>query len=299
MKPGWWVLGNSKRSRGLWRKLERSSCSLETTDNSRQSRLELPSSRSVRCTGQLSSVRSSANETSGQSRLYTSSRRGRPQRPFSASKTEGSFFIGQSTEDSIRQVVADFRELSGQAPLRETLVVTGTRLQAVELNRAIQAERFREGWLGDERVRIKSDHFHIGDRVLFRRNSALVMNGDRGEVTKLDTANHLLTVKLDSGRRVTIDLESYDDVQLGYASTTHSVQGKTLRNCLVLVGGSMQDRESTYVQASRAKLETRLYADELTAGEELGDLVREMTRSRQKDMAVTIAANSDFDLELD
>ena len=111
-------------------------------------------------------------------------------------------------------------------------------------------------------------------------------------------SNNLLTVKLDRGTRVTIDLESYSDVHLGYAGTTHSLQGQTLTNCMVLVGGSMQDREATYVQASRARAETHLYADALTAGPELQDLVREMSRSRQKDMAVEVAVNADLDLDL-
>lgn len=50
----------------------------------------------------------------------------------------------------------------------------------------------------------------------------------------------------------------------------------------------MQDREATYVQASRARVVTRLYTDEASAGEELADLVKDMKRSRAKSMAVDV-----------
>ena len=214
-------------------------------------------------------------------------------------KEREQFFIGGSKDEVLAQVVADFQRVTTDTPLRETALLAGTRLQALEANRAIQAARFANGGLGEPSVQVGSTHLHEGDRVLFRRNSPLVLNGDRGVVTGVDAANQLLTVKLDRGRRVTIDLGSYEDVHLGYAMTTHSAQGATVRNCLVLCGGSMQDREAVYVQASRATDETRLYVDELTAGEELRDLVREMSRSRQKDMAVSVAADSNLELDLD
>jgi hypothetical protein len=50
----------------------------------------------------------------------------------------------------------------------------------------------------------------------------------------------------------------------------------------------MQDRESTYVQASRAREETRLYVDRVSAGEEFSSMLRSMERSRAKDLAIDI-----------
>ena len=213
-------------------------------------------------------------------------------------KERGLFHVARDKTEVLRQLVSDWQELTETGPLKDTMILAGTRLQSLEANRHVQALRVRADRLGQERVRCGNYSFHQGDRVLFRRNSSLVKNGERGEVTSVDVENNMLTVRLDRGRRVTIDLESYSDVHLGYAGTTHSLQGQTLTNCLVIVGGPMQDREATYVQASRARVATHLYVDELTAGPELSDLVRSMSRSRQKDLAVEVAANADLDLVL-
>ena len=85
-----------------------------------------------------------------------------------------------------------------------------------------------------------------------------------------------------------IDLGNYEHVKLGYAATVHKSQGSTHHNAYVLTGGGMQDREVSYVQLSRAKVETRIYADEAHVGAEVAEvarstLARDMERSRQKD----------------
>ena len=59
----------------------------------------------------------------------------------------------------------------------------------------------------------------------------------------------------------------------------------TAENTFILAGGSMQDRELSYVQASRAKGVTRFYTDKLEAGENLTQLSRSMSISHQKDLA--------------
>jgi len=51
----------------------------------------------------------------------------------------------------------------------------------------------------------------------------------------------------------------------------------------------MQDREATYVQASRARLATRLYTDEVSAGDEMSELCRAMERSRAKSLALDLS----------
>ena len=115
------------------------------------------------------------------------------------------------------------------------------------------------------------------------------MNGDRADV--VGVSEHGMTVRLSSGARVTIheDAAALVAPQLGYASTTHSAQGATVDKVFVLAGGSMQDREATYVQASRARVDTRIYTDVLSAGgTELEELARSMERSRAKELATDL-----------
>lgn len=134
---------------------------------------------------------------------------------------------------------------------------------------------------------MKGQTLHEGDRVLFTRNSRIygVRNGHLGTVETIDRTWNTLTARLDEGERVTVPLSRYQDVKLGYAITTHKGQGVTVENAYALVGGAMQDRELSYVQMSRTRGETRLYTDRNEAGDDLTDLARQMSKSRQKELA--------------
>jgi ATP-dependent exoDNAse (exonuclease V) alpha subunit len=64
----------------------------------------------------------------------------------------------------------------------------------------------------------------------------------------------------------------------------------TVDRAFVLAGGSMQDRELTYVQASRARYEVQLFTSKLDAPgdkntNDLDRLGRQVERSRPKVMA--------------
>ena len=76
-------------------------------------------------------------------------------------------------------------------------------------------------------------------------------------------------------------------MKLGYAVTTHKSQGTTVQDTFILAGGAMQDRELSYVQASRARGNTRFYTDRIEAGEDLIELTRQMSQSREKDLALS------------
>ena len=100
---------------------------------------------------------------------------------------------------------------------------------------------------------------------------------------------------------VVVPLRSYSSIQLGYAVTTHKLQGDTVENGYVLLGGPMQDRQLSYVQLSRARSNAYLYVDRFNAGEDLcryveldptpaadlgrTRLARQMERSREKNLA--------------
>jgi len=147
------------------------------------------------------------------------------------------------------------------------------------------------------------------DRLLFRKNSAAlgVKNGTLGTVEQIkidQDGSYRLQVKLDDGKTIEFSPNTkenqYDAIEHGYALTTHKSQGITVDKAFVLIGGSMQDRETSYVQMSRARHETKIFLtssqveDELDrAGlqsseknpslEDLKRAIRDMEQSRQKD----------------
>src|SRR3546814_18712810 len=75
-----------------------------------------------------------------------------------------------------------------------------------------------------------------------------VKNGTLGTIEK--AAPDRLAVRLDDGRRVTVDLKRYAHVDHGYAATVHKTQGVTVTNTHVLATPGL-DNHSSYVALSR------------------------------------------------
>jgi ATP-dependent exoDNAse (exonuclease V) alpha subunit len=97
-----------------------------------------------------------------------------------------------------------------------------------------------------------------------------VANGSRGVVTALDPQARTLSIRLDGtdGREVTLPRTYLDGrgrgernrrVDLAYATTGHRAQGLTRGRALVRLTGT-EDVNWLYVQLSRARHDTRLYA---------------------------------------
>ena len=139
----------------------------------------------------------------------------------------GLVHVTQTKAESVERLVQQFRRAAGQSGFEETLVLTGTRSDARRVNREVQLQRKLALELSGERFDFGDEHFHVGDRVLFKKNSRRlgVNNGDRGRV--VDISKHGMTVRLDSGDRVTIHESSADLVlpQLGYASDNPLLAG--------------------------------------------------------------------------
>jgi hypothetical protein len=97
-----------------------------------------------------------------------------------------------------------------------------------------------------------------------------VANATRGTITALDAQARTLTIRLDGadGRTVTLPRSYLDGrgrgernrrVDLAYATTGHRAQGLTRGRALVRLTGT-EDVNWLYVQLSRARQDTRLYA---------------------------------------
>lgn len=179
----------------------------------------------------------------------------------------------------------------GHANPKDNLIAAGTRLDVATLNRKAQEARLHEGFIKEAGIQIGKDEFHEGDRILFTKNSTAlgVKNGTFATVFSIDERLKQISVTLDNGQQRTFSTLSYDDVQLGYAVTTHKAQGMTAENVFILTSETMQDRELSYVQASRGKGETRFFTTHAEAGDKLAELARTMNVSHQKEMAVEVA----------
>jgi conjugative relaxase-like TrwC/TraI family protein len=193
--------------------------------------------------------------------------------------------VADDREEAMRALLREWKR-QGAANPKEHLILASTNADAQALNRMAQVDRMLAGQLGRRSLRVGAADFRGGDRVLFTRNSKRygVENGCLGTVLSVDAVHQTMTVRLDKGRLVVIPTTDYAHMKLGYALTTHKSQGATTENAYVLLG-PLQDRELSYVQASRARGTTRFFTDKREAGEDLDKLCRQMERSRQKNLA--------------
>lgn len=213
---------------------------------------------------------------------------GRAQEALEAFVSRGLVKVTETRAEAMQALVNDWR--SDGKPMKETLLLAGTRADVDKLNQLAQHSRALKGELGEVDIDIAGEKFRQGDRVMFTKKYATlgVVNGDRGTLTGYDERRRAVTVVLDSGERVSFEADAMEHLVLGYASTTHKGQGATTLRTYVLAGGPMQDREMSYVQASRARELTTFYMTRLETGDEMARLAREMERSRQKEMAHTV-----------
>lgn len=196
-------------------------------------------------------------------------------------------FIRDSRAEAIQKLVADWTRERTQ-DLKESLMLAGTKADVKKINSLAQEKRIiRQELKTTDSVLIDNQKIFVNDRVVFTKNKKTigVRNGEFGTVKEIDTMNETLKITLDNGNRVKVWLPSYNSIQLGYAITTHKAQGVTVDRSYILAGGSMQDRELSYVQMSRSRTQTKIYAERAEVGDTIAELSKTMSNSRQKDIA--------------
>jgi Ti-type conjugative transfer relaxase TraA len=213
---------------------------------------------------------------------------GRAEEALGAFIQRGLLKIAESKQEAIQLLVQDW-STDGLRP-KDTMLIAGTRADVAELNEAAQQSRLSKGEIGGEPIQFSSGVFFVGDRVMFTKAYPVlgVVNGDRGYLESYDSERGSASVRLDDGSRVGFEAGVMHHLHLGYASTGHKGQGATTVRSYVLAGGAMQDREMSYVQASRARERTTFYLPGDGSGVEVEQLIRDMARSRQKDLAVSL-----------
>jgi conjugative relaxase-like TrwC/TraI family protein len=162
---------------------------------------------------------------------------------------------------------------SERDPAQDVVVLAARRGEVDRLNTACQQLLAARGRLGPERLQVEDRELAVGDRVVCGRNAIAqlgVANGTRGTVTALDPHARSLTVRVDGKDPREVILpgwyldgrqrgERNRRVDLAYATTGHRAQGLTRWRALVRLTGQ-EDANWLYVQLSRAKHDTRLYA---------------------------------------
>lgn len=192
------------------------------------------------------------------------------------------------TRDAARAALIDRWDSERRAaPAPTRIILTHTNQEVHMLNRAARERLHAQGELGTD-VTIRTERglrdVADNDRILFLKNERDlgVKNGTLGQIEKVEPER--LAVRLDDGRRISIDLKSYAHVDHGYAATVHKTQGMTVDRTHVLATPGL-DAHAAYVALSRHRDGTALHYGRDDFADEAA-LRRTLARERPKDMAL-------------
>ncbi|MDR3179622.1 MAG: AAA family ATPase, partial [Holosporaceae bacterium] len=142
------------------------------------------------------------------------------------------------------------------------IVLCSTNEECAAVNDEIRSLKKEMGELGEDLVKINGRNFAENDRIMFLKNdgSLGIKNGQCATVQGGGTFKDvdMLTVRLEDGRQLGIDVSEYDKITHAYAMTLHKSQGKTFDNTIVMVG-KMMDAKAMYVGMTRHRENVDLY----------------------------------------
>ncbi len=198
------------------------------------------------------------------------------------------------TKDEAReQLVQRWNAARRASPEKTQIMLTFTRNEVQALNAQARALRHENGELGHDYpfpTARGQRHFAVHDRIYFLQNNKElgVKNGTLGTIEKIDGPH--VTVRLDNqaaARTLTVNLEHYQHVDLGYAATVHKSQGLTVDSSYLLASRHM-DSHTTYVGATRHRESCDIFysRDEFSHQR---DLAQQLGRNGTKDTTLDYA----------
>lgn len=227
-------------------------------------------------------------------------RNGRVDKMLESYLRRGKLTIAKNRSIAAQQLVSEWAKDGNAKRPEQAIILTQTWNEARYINRLCQTERQLAGELGSRSVRLDKEKIHVGDRVLFHQPLRLkgIENGYQATVTAIHPVTHEISFRLDRepsaeqkkwGRTQTVKLKpkdiGADFITLGYAATTHKMQGQTRARAYCLMGGSLANQELAYVQITRGERSTKLFVDRDHAGPKLTHLAETLSTSGEKKLA--------------
>jgi hypothetical protein len=152
---------------------------------------------------------------------------------------------------------------------KSSLMIAGDTATVSELNERARSARVTEGTVAERGLRIANGQTAgAGDEVVTRQNNRMltvgkgwVKNGDRFVVSATNPDGTMTLRRSPGGAEVVLPADYVaDHVELGYATTAHRAQGRTLDTAHAMVSPSTT-REVLYVSATRGRQSNFLFVD--------------------------------------
>jgi hypothetical protein len=152
---------------------------------------------------------------------------------------------------------------------RRSLMIAGDSQTVLDLNNRARADRVTAGEVGVDGVETGSGSVvGVGDSVVTRRNQrglatgrGWVKNGDQWTVTAVRNDGAMDVRRVNGAGRATLPAAYVrEHVELGYATTAHRAQGRTVDTAHSYICATTL-REPLYVMATRGRESNQLYVD--------------------------------------
>jgi len=207
---------------------------------------------------------------------------------------KGKINIYQGQTQAREALIGEYIEKNKQ-DFSKGLILTNIRQDADKINIELRQKLLEQGLVdknGIEFNNLKTDMVIAkGDRIMFTSNDYKldVRNGQRATVESATNFDGHITAVLDNGQSREFNIKDYQNIDYGWASTTHKAQGATVERAYVygFSNEAMASQQATYVQISRAREETKLF---VVAGERgveregAGQLNKEYRQEALKEM---------------
>lgn len=223
--------------------------------------------------------------------VVTEAAKGKADKALDLLEAKGKIAFYEKAADARTLLVQTFMDREKNAGLGESLILTHRKSEARCINEEIRKRLQAAGLIKEDRLGIHNGErklaLAIGDRIVFTKNEYRrfdVRNGQGAVIEAVRVSGKEIEVKMDSGHIKTIALQKYPHVDYGWALTTHKAQGITLNRCYVFgyTNEPMASRQSTYVQISRSREETKLF---VVSGEKTIERASEFNSCHTEDMA--------------
>jgi ATP-dependent exoDNAse (exonuclease V) alpha subunit len=168
-------------------------------------------------------------------------------------------------------IAKDYTSLSS-VEREQTLILTATNADRVELNSKIRKQLIKNGELDEgqkfhvetSKNGIEERSFAIKDRIVFLKNDNRlgVKNGTNAVITDVD--GNKITAELADHRAITIDTNKYNHIDHAYCQTPHKAQGKTVQRAIINMDSrdtKLNSKNAFYVDLSRTKSNVKLFCD--------------------------------------
>lgn len=197
---------------------------------------------------------------------------------------------------------------------KKMVVLAHTNKEVKALNKMIRSELKSLGVLEleDKQVKVGSRRmsFAVGEQVVFGRNDKElgVINGDVGVIINIQEFEEYsggryadVTVKLSTGKKVTIDTKEYKDISYGYAITAYKAQGGTYEYVYVVYEKGLR-YEAFNVMITRHEKGLIVYVNEedlkiksVLQDAKFKEIIKKLASTLSKDSTAGLVIDYDFE----